>query len=165
MSLIRFQFVLGSGLSSRLISWYGQGYGGYSHVDALLPDGTLLGARSDSVGGKPPGVQIRPPGYEKWKARTVLELPTTSQQAVDWETYLRSQIGKGYDQADILGFILGKPFASPGHWICSALQLSGLEAIHRIPVLGVTPQQCPPNMLAVILSTAGATLGGGTSWH
>ena|ERR1700749_1188894 len=163
--MIRFQFVLGADWSSRLIAWYGQGYGGYSHVDALLPDGSLLGARSDAIGGKPPGVQIRPQNYAKWKARTVLELPTTEQQAIDWELYLRSQVGDPYDKADILGFIFGKPLASPGHWICSALQLSAVEAIGRIPKLGVTPQQCPPNMLAVILSAAGATLGDGTAWH
>lgn len=162
---IRFQFVLGADWSSRLIAWYGQGYGGYSHVDALLPDGSLLGARSDEIGGQPAGVRLRPPNYAKWKARTILELPATVLQAQQWEAYLRTQVGCPYDRADILGFVLGKPIMSEGHWICSALQLNSLEVIGRIPHLGVTPQQCPPNMLAVILSTAGAVLGGGTTWH
>jgi hypothetical protein len=152
---MRLQFVLGSDVSSRLISWWGQGYGGFSHVDAVLSDGTLLGARSDKVGGQPPGVQIRPPNYEQWKRRCVLQFDTTAQKEADWEDYLRSQIDRPYDGADILGLIIGKPLMSAGHWICSALQLEAQRRIDVIPDLGVTDQQCPPNMLYVACRAVG----------
>lgn len=157
MSSLRWHFVLGTDLSSKLIAWWGQAYGGWSHVDAILRDGTLLGARSDSVGGKPPGVQIRPVDYAKWTRRTIIELPCTPYEADTWEAFLRSQVGCGYDKADILGLILGKPLMTAGHWICSALQLDALEVIHRIPKIPLTPQQCPPNMLAAGLQFLGAT--------
>jgi hypothetical protein len=156
--VIRLQFVCGSDLGSRLISWYGQGYRGWSHVDAILPDGSLLGARSDVIGGKPAGVQIRPPAYEKVNRRAIMELPATTLQSEAWESFLRSQIGHGYDKSDILGFILGRPMMQAGNWICSAVQLDALEVSRRMPMLpALTPQQCPPNMLAAILQALGAS--------
>jgi hypothetical protein len=157
MAELRWQFVLGSDVSSQIIAWWGQGYGGYSHVDFLLPGGGSLGARSDEIDGIPPGVQLRPDGYEKWKARKVLALPCTdaeSQAAVAFEC---NQIGDPYDKRDILGLLIGRPISSgSGYWICSALQLAMLESIGMLPKLPVAPQQCPPNMLAVILEAIGA---------
>lgn len=126
-------------------------------MDAVLSDGTLLGARSDSKGGKPPGVQIRPDNYEKWARRAILELELASHQDEQWEKYLLSQVGLAYDKSDILGLILGRPMTSKGHWICSALQLAALEAADVIEdTFCIKPQQCPPNTLAAI----GCALGG-----
>ena len=161
--MLRWQFVLGADLSSEFIAWYGQGYGGFSHVDAILPDGTLLGARSDTITLKDgtridPGVQVRPPLYAKWKRREVLQLPSTDEQARRWEAFLRSQVGMGYDKADIIGFIVGKPLMQPGHWICSALQLDALEVAQVLPRVALTPQQCPPNMLSAMLQALGAAV-------
>lgn len=144
---IALQFVLGKGWSSRAIAWWGQSYGGFSHVDAVLADGTLLGARSDAVGGQAPGVRIRPPDYEKWARRAVVTIPSTDAQAANWEGYLRTQVGDPYDKADILGLILGIPLMSAGHWICSALQFSALRVIGKAPPVPQIPQQIPPNML------------------
>lgn len=161
---LRWQFVLGENLSSTLIAYWGQGYGGWSHVDLLLPPppgvpwdlSECLGARSDRVGGAPPGVQIRPPTYTPWKRRAVLRLPCTAGQASAAYAFGRLQIGMGYDKGDILGFIFGMSLMQPGHWICSALQLALAEAAGVIPHLHVTPQQCPPNMLFSILNAVGA---------
>lgn len=158
MTRIGLQFVLGSGWSSRLISWWGSGYGGYSHVDAILADGSLLGARSDSVGGQPPGVRIRPPAYEKWVRRCVVWMPASAQQASNWEKFLREQVGMGYDKSDILGLIIGKPLMSQGHWICSALQHEALHKIAIFPDMPQTPQQVPPNMLLFGVLTAGGKI-------
>lgn len=115
MARIRLQFVLGASLSSRLIAWYGQGYGGYSHVDAVLPDGRLLGARSDAVGGVYPGVRVRPANYEKWVRRTLVELPVTESRAHAWVEALQRQVGCQYDKQAILGFILGRREHTKGH--------------------------------------------------
>jgi len=154
---LNYQFVLGSDYSSRLIAWWGQGYFGWSHVDALMPDGSCLGARSDVINGIPAGVQIRPPGYEKWKRRCLVRMPCTAGEAAEWEVYLRSQVGDPYDKSDILGLIIGKPMSSAGHWICSALQTNALERIGRLPHLCITPQQVSPNTLLAVLSALGAT--------
>jgi hypothetical protein len=158
---LRFQFVLGDDWSSRLIAWYGQGYGGFSHVDFLVPGGGCIGARSDRMGNIPPGVQLRPDGYEVWKRRKVLALPCTDdelQKAVAFEV---DQVGDPYDKRDILGLILGRPISSgSGYWICSALQLAMLRTIGKVPNLLITPQQCPPNTLAAILEAIGATCEG-----
>jgi len=153
---LRWQFVLGVGLSSRLISWWGQGYNGWSHVDALLADGSCLGARSDVIGNIPAGVQVRPAGYEKWKRRQVLALDCSALQHEAWLEFLNSQIGKGYDQADILGFILGRPMKTAGHWICSALQMDAAVVCGRMPRMDVTPQQVAPNALHFALLAMGA---------
>jgi hypothetical protein len=154
---LRWQFVLGDDLASQVIAWYGQGYGGYSHVDFLMPGGGCLGARSDRIAGLPPGVQLRPDGYEKWKERRVLSLPCTDAQlqtAVDFEV---AQINDPYDKRDILGLLIGRPISSgSGYWICSALQLAMVRKVGFMPNLSVTPQQCPPNMLAACLEAIGA---------
>jgi len=157
--VIKLSFVCGSGLSSKLISWWGQGYNGWSHVDAVLPDGTLLGARDDSPGGTKPGVQIRPANYETWARRDVLELETTPTQAFSWEVYLRAQVGKPYDQAAILGFILGKADHDSGHWICSALQTAALEKVGILPAGfsdSIATSQVAPNALHLLALGLGA---------
>lgn len=156
--MIKLQFVLGAGLSSRLIAWWGNGYGGYSHVDAGLPDGTWLGARSDAVGGKPPGVQIRPDAYETWAKRTVVTLNTTAAEAAQWEAFLRRQVGLQYDKTDIIGLITGKPIGTRGAWICSALQTDALQVIGKLPTLPVPPQQVTPNSLLLMCSAIGGQM-------
>ena len=144
-NFIDLQFVLGSGLSSRLIAWYGQGFGGWSHVDAVLPDGTLLGARDDKVGGQPAGVRIRPPFYEKWKRRTGVRIATSAQLAKIGNDWLLTQIGQAYDDAAIRGFITARPDHDAGRWICSALQRGRLAvmgvagACSQVPVSQTTP--------------------------
>lgn len=126
-SCVRLQFVLGAGWSSRLIAWYGQGYGGFSHVDAVLPDGSLLGARYDRCGGQEPGVRIRPQGYERWLRRTLVTVPCTAQQAAAWQRWLRGELGKQYDPQAIWAFALGLAPKKDGRWICSACQNAGLR--------------------------------------
>jgi hypothetical protein len=155
-SSMRWQFVLGNDVFSRAIAWYGEGYGGFSHVDAIMPDGSLLGARDDSVGGKPPGVQIRPPEYAKWTRRAIVQLPCSAADASLWQGWLRSQIGSPYDKPAILGFLIGKDDHHKGYWICSALQTGALEEVKRIPRLIVPPNQVTPNTLLVVLSALGA---------
>jgi hypothetical protein len=151
--MINLQFVRGKGLSSKLIAWWGNGYDGFSHVDAILSTGECLGARSDviqPIGGGPEipaGVQIRPAFYEKWDRRVVVSIPSSVSQASAWDRYLRSQINDGYDESDILGLIIGKPISTEGHWICSALQTNALQFIQLLGKLGSPPQQITPNTL------------------
>jgi len=160
---IRLQFVCAADLSSRLIAWYGNGYGGYSHVDAVLPDGSLLGARSDKVGGKPAGVEIRPPGYEPVTRRAVVRIPVTSAEAAAWEAWLRSQINEPYDSGAIWGFVLGRADHAQGRWICSALQTGALQVIRRLPKLPVpTSQVTPDALLLLAVAIGGEVVESGT---
>ncbi len=159
MPQIRHQFVLGAGLSSRLIAWYGQGWGGYSHVDAVLADGRLLGARSDQVGGQPAGTHIRPAGYERWKRRTVVTLECTPAEYAGWEAALRAKIGTPYGKWDIVDFILGRDNHQDGHWICSALQINALQHIRRVPYpLSIPAHRVTPDDLLLIDEVIGGTL-------
>ena len=153
MSAVRLSFVLGADWSSRLIAWYGQGVGGWSHVDAVLPSGELLGARSDTIKGVAPGVQIRPPGYEKWKRRAIVEVPVTPAQATEWERWLRKQVGRQYDNGAIWSFIIGGKDHEPGHWICSACQFEGFEHIGLLQRALVEPSQVTPDALFFAVTT------------
>lgn len=152
---IKLQFVCGSDISSRLIAWYGQAYAGYSHVDAILGDGSLLGARADHPGGTASGVQARPATYERWARRDVVELPSSPAQAFSWECWLRSQVGKPYDMGSIWGFVLGRPEHEEGRWICSALQTAALEHVNLMPKLPVHSSQVTPDSLRLLAYALG----------
>lgn len=153
--IIQLQFVLGAGWGSRLIAWYGCGYGGYSHVDAIMSDGTLIGARSDRIGGKPSGVQSRPADYENWIKRTIVSLEVTPQQHAIGEQFLLSTIGSGYDKDDILSLILGRPYHASGHWICSWLMIAWLKQMGVFGDLPFYPQQITPNSLLLAVCVVG----------
>lgn len=143
-------------LSSKAIRYFTDAANGFSHVDAVMPDGSLLGARDDAVGGKPPGVWIRPQGYERWTRRVVLTLAVPTPVAAAWIRVLVAQLGKPYDDDAILGFVLGRVWHGKGKWICSALQTHGLRAAGYMTHLIVEPQQVSPNGLALAFSAIGA---------
>jgi len=140
--VIRLQFVAGKGISSDLIEWYGAGC--VSHVDAVLDDGSLLGARSDVIGGKPAGVQIRPPGYEAFSLVIPVVLPVElPAMTAEFYRLLRAEIGKPYDETAILAFFTGRDWRAPDSWFCSELQATMLEQCGWFP----TPLSTPANKL------------------
>lgn len=153
--MISLQFVAAAGWASRLIAWYGNGYHGYSHVDAVLPSGQLLGARSDKTGGQPAGVRIRPQGYERWLRREILVIQASGAQVHDWLHFLKRQIGHPYNEAGIIDIAIGRKPAKNGHWFCSQLQTAALEAVGLLPNLGVPPAQITPDTLAVACRAIG----------
>ena len=154
--MIRLQFVRGSGLSSAAIAWFSQGH--LSHVDAVMPDGSLLGARSDAIGGKPPGVQIRPAGYEKWALRLIYALPATARQEETFYDFLLAQVGKPYDKLAIVAFALNRDWRDDRAWYCAeldarALELAGLSRPGYLDANKITPV-----MLAELVSEIGGSL-------
>ena len=160
--MIRFQLVRGKGVSSKLIAWWGTGWNGYSHVDCLMADGSLIGARDDRLrmpSGRlvPPGIQVREPGYEVWDRRTVYTLVALQPVTDQWELYVRSHVGEKYDEQDILDLLLGRKPVDHGRRICSAFATDSLQAVGVWPsVLSHPSLQTTPDTLAFGLSVGGA---------
>lgn len=126
--MIRFQFVDGGDDPASLAIKARQHGGWTTHVDCMLSDGLLLGARSDSVGGKPPGVQIRPPGYIAVQRAEIVTLACDDDQAARWNAFLLAQLGKPYDLVDLLAdFVGGRNWRNPNAWWCSELGGRSIE--------------------------------------
>jgi hypothetical protein len=147
---ITLQFVLGKGVSSGAIAWFSQGH--FSHVDAVLPDGSLLGARSDRIKGIDPGVQVRPPNYEKWLKRTQFTIPCTLSQYLDWLDFLYEQLHRPYDKKAIWAFATGRDWREEDSWICSELQCAALEVAKIVPCLYLAANKVTPVMCAMVAS-------------
>jgi uncharacterized protein YycO len=153
---IRFQFVLEPGIASWVVAWFGAGH--FSHVDAVLDDGTLLGARSDRVGGQPPGVQIRPPNYTKFLRSVVMVIPATDEQNAAFYAFLHSQVGKPYDRRTLSAFWSNRDWRHTDGWICSELQAAGLEKAGVVPQLYLAANKITPVSLALVASTVGGVV-------
>lgn len=157
---IAVDFLLGPDWSSRWIAWYGNGYGGYSHVASVLADGRYLDARSDVLGGVPAGVHIRDPKTEKWIKKRRATFQVWPDEYADWEANLRAKIGTPYAKSDILGFMTGHNDHEAGQWMCSALAINALQHIKRVPYpLPVPAHQITPNSALLIVATAGFRIG------
>ena len=113
------RFVQGTNLNSKLIVMQSKTAMPFtpSHVEALTPDGFLLGAHFAS------GVQKRKPGYDN--AHTAhelfIELDATADQNKLFYEFLESKIGEPYDWRAIFGFLLPAHEHTMNHAICSAL--------------------------------------------
>jgi uncharacterized protein YycO len=140
-------------MSSRLIAWYSAGH--FSHVDILLPDGTLLGARADKIGPVPPGVQLRPAFYESWKERVVMCLDCTYEQETAFWKFAMGQIGKPYDTTAILGFVTGRDWRQQDSWYCSELGAAAIEECGVCPTLYTPRNKVTPAALAIVTSALG----------
>jgi len=115
--------VKGPDLPSRLIAWWGGG--GWSHFVAMvLPGGRyVIDARSDRVGGAPPGVQVRDITYLRGYECLWLEVPCTPEQATASETNLRSVLDHAYNKVGIFDFATGAAdkTSNGGSFFCSQL--------------------------------------------
>jgi hypothetical protein len=162
-AVVKLAFVRGKGCSSGII---GRLTGFFSHVDCEFCDGTLWGARSDKVGGKPAGVWGRPPDYEKWEDRTVFAIPCTTLQRESYHAFYVSQEGRPYDwRAIVNNFGLGYDFRTPDHWFCSDIataagessDLWGIPDIDGSRKLFVPTYGTSPGMLAMLVSGKNGT--------
>lgn len=119
------------------------GFGLWSHMAAILADGSVLDARSDIIDGIPPGVQLRPIAYlEAYPTSATFEAPSGDHYAA-WEAALRSQLLKPYDMRGIEDFGIGTftgHYADPNYaaaaskaWFCDELQFWGAVQSKDIP--------------------------------
>jgi len=98
-----------------------------SHVEALMADETLLGARAG-------GIAAVPRDYDKgkWSKELYVDVPCSDEQAATFEAFLRSKVGLPYDLKAIgemaIGFLTGEAPDWPNapSFICSALQTAAL---------------------------------------
>jgi|HubBroStandDraft_2_1064218.scaffolds.fasta_scaffold50385_6 hypothetical protein len=151
MNSIVLQFVGAADLGGEFIQWFD--HGPFAHVDSVLPDGTLLGARSDVWAGVPAGVQIRPADYMSFKnpVRAVLDAPDQIVKA--YYDFLFDQVGKPYDMTGIVGFAVNRDWRNPAAWFCSELAAAGLEISGFLQYPLIQPaNKIAPDDLALLCS-------------
>lgn len=153
---IRLQFVRERDFSSQVIAWFSAGH--VSHVDTLLDDDQLLGARSDSVGGAPPGVQIRPPDYADFAVRVVMAVPVTVEQKAVYLAFLDDQVGKPYDYKAIWAFLFNRNWRETDSWICSELAAAAAERASIVPPLFLAANKITPVAFALAMSAVNGTV-------
>jgi hypothetical protein len=119
MGAITLQFVTSRDPESWAIRTFQRGW--CSHVDSVMDDGCLLGARSDR------GVQISPPNYEKFARveRAVISVPYYKEKA--YYDFLKAQLGKPYDKLAIAAFAFNRNWRETDAWFCDELVAAGLE--------------------------------------
>jgi hypothetical protein len=119
MGAITLQFVTCSNPGSWAIRTFQRGW--CSHVDSVMDDGRLLGARLDG------GVAIRPSNYEKFSRveRVVIAMPYYKERPY-WD-FLKALLGKPYDKLAIVAFAVNRDWRSPDAWFCDELVAAGLE--------------------------------------
>jgi hypothetical protein len=150
MGAITLQFVGNDSLGSKLIEWYDHGQ--YSHVDTVLPDGSLLGARNDVIGSIPAGVQIRPAGYVLGDRMKRVVLPCSDAKEQNYYDFVRAQIGKPYDQKAIAAFFTGRDWRNEDQWFCSELAAAGLEDAAVFCPLSAPVNKIAPDDLLLVIS-------------
>jgi hypothetical protein len=102
----------------------------FSHVDLVLPDGTLLGA-SDSpkapyLEGNPCGVAIRPPDYQPFAIRRQAHLKCSPEVEKNFLTAAKLQLGEPFDNTAMHAVFSSRPdtgrdWRDPDAWFCSEL--------------------------------------------
>lgn len=148
---VTLQFSAQDDLGSLAIRYFEHGQ--WSHVDLVLPDGSLLGARSDKILGIPPGVQVRPSTYANFTSKQIVALPCADHQAEAAYEFAHEQIGKPYDATAILAFAIGRDWRSDDSWFCSELAAAAIEMCGIIPYkLAVTENKVTPGDLFLICS-------------
>jgi hypothetical protein len=141
-----------SGFSSRAIEWFGGGH--WSHFANIIDDRHVLDARSDRVGGAPPGVYVRDASYLDDVERTVIRIPCSAGQAEAWLHAGRSQLKKPYDTQGIIAFATGRytwrDWRDPAAWICSELGIWMLEQSRICPILPIHVNEIAPGPAGLI---------------
>jgi hypothetical protein len=121
--MITLRFVTGDSMVSAAIRHAEYGFWA-SHVEALMPDGTLLGAHIDG------GVMARPRDYDKgqFTRERFVDIDAAPDVCDRFQAFLRSQLGKPYDTTAILAFVAARDWQEKDSWFCSELQAAALVA-------------------------------------
>lgn len=151
MKPIIFQFSGSKDLGGKIIEWFD--HGRFAHVDTVMPDGSLLGARSEVVDGVPAGVQIRPASYLPADTETFrVEIPALDVISEAYYEFVLAQVGKEYDWEAIAGFVSGRNWQDPSKWFCSELNAAGLVECGYLNPLSAPANKVAPDDLLLVLS-------------
>lgn len=166
MTAVTLQFCGFDSAISNIISWGTQGSFEWNgkeirigHVDIVVPEG-LLGAQHEALGGKPPGVWVRPADYGKTCGMLNpirVKLDCTQGQYDTAIGFALAQVGKPYDTTGLVSnFILGRNWRDPNAWWCSELaaEAVGQAGIFRHPMIA-TCNRVSPALLFAVASTYG----------
>ncbi len=141
------QFSTEDDLGAEAIRIFSRGWP--SHVDAVLPDGALLGARLD-------GVRIRQPGYAAFARVERIELAVTPQEHDAFHAFLSDQLGKPYDKLAIAAFPAERDWRENDAWFCSELIAAALERCGFFPKPLANPaNEITPRDLLLLVSPWG----------
>jgi len=153
--MITIRFVGGDDAVSRLIRAGSYGYWA-THTEALMPDGTLLGAHLEG------GVMARPRDYDtgEFEREEYVELAAKQSAEDAFNSFLRGQLGKAYDmkviEAIAASALIGeRNWRDSGKWICSELITAALEAAGWLPNLAVDVNHLTPRDVRLVLSGRG----------
>lgn len=150
MGAIVMQFAGDNSFGSLAIKWFG--HGRYSHVDTVMPDGLLLGARNDVMDGYPAGVQLRGPNYQVGYDLKRVTIPCTDTQQSDYYQFVLDQVGKPYDDKAIAAFVFGTDWAMKDAWFCSELNTAALQHCGWLKELAEPANKIDPDSLLLVLS-------------
>ena len=120
-----------------------------SHVEAVMPDGKLLGAHYEG------GVLAREKGYDagKMERELIVSLPCDDATAQKFHDFLRGELGKPYDLRAIASLVAERDWRTPDSWFCSELQTAALEASAWMPKLADDVAKITPRDLLLIVSS------------
>jgi uncharacterized protein YycO len=139
---MKIAFYKGTGWISKSILHVSRG--GYSHAAVQLADGSIIEAHARR------GVCTRKSLLDQVDTETqvvVFDVETTPEQDVIITDFLKSQIGKGYDYWNIVGFVThATKEGRKGYdrWFCSelvfaAFQKAGINLLERVEAWKVSP--------------------------
>ena len=130
---------------SNLIRW--QTLGTVSHVESVLPDGSIIGAYLDGIKQIPGDSDL---GYT---SQIIVDVLAPQESVEKWVRYLKSRKGRKYDFLAILGFVLHMNIRTPGAFICSMDATLGLRESGTFPrPLSEQAHRISPRDLLLILS-------------
>lgn len=126
--MIKIRFVTTDSAVSIGIRYFEYGFWA-SHVEAKMPDGTLLGAHASG------GVLARPADYDKgvFTRELYVQLPVDQEVADKFHAFMRAEIGKPYDRLAIAAFLARRDWKSKDSWFCSELIAAALCASGFFP--------------------------------
>ena len=119
-----------------------------------MPDGNLLGARSDEMEGVAAGVQIRTPDYADFSAIKHVVLPTIVE--CEGRILISPSRHKLASHTIILGFALDRDWRQSDSWFCSELVAAALEKARYFSFCLAAPANkiTPADLLLAVSATA-----------